>query len=68
MASLGHPLVSDELYGGAVAGGLQRQALHACRLAFEHPITGAAMEFRALPPPDLQAALRGFGLIYNQGL
>jgi 23S rRNA pseudouridine1911/1915/1917 synthase len=68
MAMLGHPLVSDELYGGAVAGGLQRQALHACRLAFEHPVTGAAMEFRALPPADLQAALRGFGLIYNQSL
>lgn len=66
MALLGHPLVSDELYGGAAAGGLQRQALHACRLAFNHPVTGAAMEFRALPPPDLQAALAGFGLIYNQ--
>ncbi|WP_309683979.1 RluA family pseudouridine synthase [Polaromonas sp.] len=66
MALLGHPLVSDALYGGAAAGGLQRQALHACRLAFAHPVTGAAMEFRTLPPPDLQAALAGFGLIYNQ--
>ncbi|MFZ2296336.1 MAG: RluA family pseudouridine synthase [Polaromonas sp.] len=66
MAFLGHPLVSDELYGGALAGGLHRQALHACRLAFEHPVTGAAMEFRSMPPPDLQAAIAGFGLIYNQ--
>ncbi len=66
MASLGHPLVSDELYGGVVAGGLQRQALHACRLAFEHPVTGAMMEFKSSPPADLEAALDGFGLIYNQ--
>ena len=66
MAFLGHPLVSDELYGGAVAGGLRRQALHACRLAFEHPVTGAMMEFRSAPPADLQAAMAGLGLIYNQ--
>ena len=66
MALLGHPLVSDELYGGAAAGGLDRQALHACRLAFEHPATGERMEFKALPPVDLQAALRVLGLIYNQ--
>ncbi|MGH8805148.1 MAG: RluA family pseudouridine synthase [Polaromonas sp.] len=65
MAFLGHPLVADELYGGVVAGGLRRQALHACRLAFEHPITGAMMEFRSLPPADLQAAIAGLGLIYN---
>ncbi|SFC40733.1 ribosomal large subunit pseudouridine synthase D [Polaromonas sp. OV174] len=66
MASLGHPLVSDELYGGGRAGGLERQALHACRLAFEHPVTGAMMEFKSLPPDDLQAAIVGFGLRYNQ--
>ena len=66
MAFLGHPLVSDELYGGAMAGGLKRQALHACRLAFIHPVTGAAMEFKSLPPPDLQASIKSFGLIYNQ--
>lgn len=66
MAFLGHPLVSDELYGGAMAGGLKRQALHACRLAFVHPVTGAAMEFKSLPAPDLQAGIESFGLIYNQ--
>ncbi|MEO5660959.1 MAG: RluA family pseudouridine synthase [Polaromonas sp.] len=68
MAFLGHPLVSDEVYGGAVAGDLPRQGLHACRLAFAHPVTGAMMEFRSLPPPDLQAAIDGFGLRYNQTL
>ncbi len=66
MALLGHPLISDELYGGAVAAGLERQALHACRLAFEHPVTGAPMEFRSPPPADLQAAIADVGLIYNQ--
>jgi 23S rRNA pseudouridine1911/1915/1917 synthase len=66
MAVLGHPLVSDELYGGAPAVGLGRQGLHACRLAFEHPVTGEAMEFKSGLPDDLQAAVAGLGLIYNQ--
>jgi len=35
----GIQLVADELYGGAAAAGMQRQALHACRLAFTHPVT-----------------------------
>jgi 23S rRNA pseudouridine1911/1915/1917 synthase len=66
MAFLGHPLVSDALYGGQPAGGLSRQALHACRLAFEHPVTGEMMEFKADPPADLEAAISGLGLIYNK--
>jgi 23S rRNA pseudouridine1911/1915/1917 synthase len=65
MAFLGHPLVSDELYGGAAGSGLHRQALHACRLAFEHPVTGAKMEFKSPPPADLQAAIADLSLIYN---
>ena len=67
MAFLGHALVGDELYGGMPAGGLQRQGLHACRLAFEHPATGAAMEFRSQPPFDLQTAISDLGLIYTHG-
>ncbi len=66
MASLGHPLVADELYGGKPAAGLQRQALHAFRLAFEHPVTGAALEFRAPLPDDLRQALAAWGLSYNE--
>ena len=66
MAFLGHPLISDEIYGGAPAADLGRQGLHACRLAFEHPFTGQAMEFKSDPPADLQAAIAGLGLIYNQ--
>jgi len=68
MAFLGHSLVSDDVYGGVTAGGMKRQALHACRLAFEHPVTGEVMEFRSPPPPDLQAAITGFGLGYNGDL
>lgn len=68
MAFLGHPLVSDEIYGGQPAGGLGRQALHACRLAFVHPATGEMLEFKASPPADLQVAIGNLGLSYNHGL
>jgi 23S rRNA pseudouridine1911/1915/1917 synthase len=67
MASVGHPLVADEVYGGRPAAGLTRQALHACRLAFEHPVTHAPLEFLSPMPPDLAAAVAGLGLGYNQG-
>jgi 23S rRNA pseudouridine1911/1915/1917 synthase len=66
MASIGHPLVGDTLYGGAAAAGLARQALHAFRLAFVHPATHRPMEFRAPPPPDLVQALQAWGLDYNR--
>jgi 23S rRNA pseudouridine1911/1915/1917 synthase len=65
MAHIGHPLVADELYGGAPAAGMQRQALHAERLAFAHPVTGRPMEFHAPPPADLARALALWGLDYN---
>jgi 23S rRNA pseudouridine1911/1915/1917 synthase len=60
MAYLGHPLVADGTYGGKPALGLTRQALHAKRLAFKHPMTGADMEFLSPLPPDIQAALEQF--------
>ncbi len=66
MALIGHPLVGDGLYGGAPAAGMTRQALHAFRLAFVHPVTGKAMEFRAPPPSDLVDALQAWGLDYNR--
>jgi 23S rRNA pseudouridine1911/1915/1917 synthase len=62
LASIGHPLVADELYGGAAAAGMQRQALHACRLAFTHPATNAALVFQAPLPADLRNALQAWGL------
>jgi 23S rRNA pseudouridine1911/1915/1917 synthase len=66
MAHIGHPLVADELYGGATAAGLRRQALHAWRLAFVHPVSGKPLEFRAPIPADLAAALGAWGLRYNE--
>jgi len=62
MASIGHPLVADTTYGGHPAAGMQRQALHAFRLAFVHPMTGKALEFHAPLPADMQAACDSWGL------
>jgi 23S rRNA pseudouridine1911/1915/1917 synthase len=56
LSSRKHPLVADALYGGAPALGMQRQALHAARLAFTHPITQAELVFTADLPPDMAAA------------
>lgn len=66
MASIGHPLVADELYGGVATTGMQRQALHARRLAFIHPVTQQSMVFQALLPEDLRLALGQWGLSYNE--
>ncbi|WP_442881698.1 RluA family pseudouridine synthase [Comamonas sp.] len=65
MLLLGHPLVADVLYGGAQAGGMLRQALHAFRLAFVHPVTGESLELAAQPPADFLAAVEQLGLRYN---
>ena len=56
LASRGLPLVGDRLYGGAAALGMERQALHAARLAFAHPVSGAQLELSASPPADFAAA------------
>lgn len=61
-AHRGHALVSDALYGGAEALGVPRQALHAARLSFAHPITGDAMRFEASLPGDLASGWRVAGL------
>jgi 23S rRNA pseudouridine1911/1915/1917 synthase len=66
MAHIGHPLVADPLYGGAPAAGLARQALHAFRLAFAHPVTGVSLAFHAPLPADLRAAWGAWGLGYNE--
>jgi 23S rRNA pseudouridine1911/1915/1917 synthase len=56
LASRGHPLVADALYGGRPLLGLERQALHAAELAFAHPADGRAMAFVAPLPDDLARA------------
>ena len=55
-ASLGHPLVGDDLYGGRTDV-LERQFLHAHLLGFEHPKSGKWVEFRSSLPQDLREAL-----------
>lgn len=56
LSSRRHPLLADTLYGGAQALGMSRQALHAARLGFAHPITGEPMQFEAALPPDMAQA------------
>ena len=70
LASIGHPLVGDRRYGarGVVPRGaspeavtdirgLQRQALHAAKLAFEHPDSGQPMRFESPLPADMASLL-----------
>jgi 23S rRNA pseudouridine1911/1915/1917 synthase len=69
LASLGHPIAGDDLYGGrrtpscrgadarAALAAFPRPALHAARLAFRHPATGEALAFDSPLPADLQALL-----------
>ena len=54
MKYLGFPLIGDYLYNPDMEY-MQRQALHSCRLALNHPITGEKLEFRAPLPEDMQS-------------
>lgn len=71
LASIGHPVVGDAVYGAGrergmsgpalgwartLAARVPRQFLHAARLVFKHPTTGEKMRFEAPLPPDLRAA------------
>jgi 23S rRNA pseudouridine1911/1915/1917 synthase len=51
------PVAGDPTYGSRGELGLERQFLHAARLAFEHPFTGEAVDVRSPLPADLAAAL-----------
>jgi 23S rRNA pseudouridine1911/1915/1917 synthase len=55
--AIGHPLTGDVTYGGARRYGLERQFLHAHRLAFDHPLGGERLSFTSELPADLAAAL-----------
>ncbi len=70
MAHIQHPLVGDPVYGGhvmlprgaapalvEVLQGFRRQALHAERLEFEHPVDGGMLAFEAAIPADMQALI-----------
>jgi 23S rRNA pseudouridine1911/1915/1917 synthase len=62
MASIGHPLVGDPVYGkrksaDPVLDAFPRQALHAWRLALIHPATGAEMAWESALPEDFSSLL-----------
>jgi 23S rRNA pseudouridine1911/1915/1917 synthase len=57
LQAIGHPVVGDPEYGTAGRLGLERQFLHAARLAFAHPVTGTPVDVSSPLPADLQAAL-----------
>ncbi|HET6868569.1 MAG TPA: RluA family pseudouridine synthase [Solirubrobacteraceae bacterium] len=57
LAAIGHPVCGDPQYGTRDRYGLTRQFLHATRLAFTHPATGAEVDVTSPLPPDLAAAL-----------
>jgi len=59
LAAIGHPVVGDPVYGAASSDdhGLGRQALHARRIAFDHPVTGARIDVEAPLPGDLAELL-----------
>ncbi len=72
MAHAGHGLLGDPVYGGtrrlaektfgpvaALANGFPRQALHAATLGFDHPVTGARLEFTSPLPPDMAGLIAG---------
>ncbi|WP_030539512.1 RluA family pseudouridine synthase [Sphingobium sp. DC-2] len=66
MAHLGHPLIGDPVYGRDRKGfksiletlGFKRQALHAKRLGFIHPVTEEKLSFDSALPTDMQELLR----------
>lgn len=59
MASIGHPLLGDAVYGPAKCPyKLQGQTLHAGILGFVHPRTGEYMEFSAPLPEYFEELLR----------
>jgi 23S rRNA pseudouridine1911/1915/1917 synthase len=59
LAAKGWPIVGDATYGVTFAG-MDRQALHAARLAFVHPASAARIEVTAPPPADMADLLGRF--------
>ena len=76
MARIGHPLVGDRVYLKgpqkcvpklrALLGGFPRQALHATRLALQHPVNGGWMEWHAPLPQDMLNLLRQIKAIVHE--
>jgi 23S rRNA pseudouridine1911/1915/1917 synthase len=70
MASIGHPLLGDPVYGrsGKSHGKIlkerqfRRQALHAAELGFTHPVTKHRLSFSSPMPPDMQELFDALGV------
>lgn len=63
MASIGCPLLGDDVYGQEAAGiRVPRLCLHAAELSFVHPTIGKRLTIAAPWPPDLAASMTNFGL------
>jgi len=57
LASIGHPLIGDWLYGTEDRERIARPALHSCELWLSHPLSGEQLHFVAPLPPDMQNLL-----------
>lgn len=56
LAHMGYPILGDATYNtNPPCPHMERQALHAWRLALRHPVSGESMTFTAPPPPDIRA-------------
>lgn len=80
MAHIGHPLLGDGVYGAGfrtsarklseeareALNTLNRQALHATSLGFEHPVSGRALRFDSPPPADFARLLSALRLNHTE--
>jgi 23S rRNA pseudouridine1911/1915/1917 synthase len=76
LARIGHPLVGDSVYLKgpqkcvpqlrALLTGFARQALHATRLALEHPVSGVRVEWHVPLPRDMQQLLQDIQAVVNE--
>lgn len=58
LASLGHPLLGDVIYGGRLLGSVARQMLHAWRLSFLDPVSNEQVNIETDPPQDMQDVMQ----------
>lgn len=58
LRAIGHPIVGDGVYGSKERPAGSRPFLHACKLAFPHPLTGQAVDCESAPPADFAEALK----------
>jgi 23S rRNA pseudouridine1911/1915/1917 synthase len=58
LRAIGHPIVGDGVYGSKERLSGSRPLLHACKLAFPHPLTGRPIDCESEPPRDFADALK----------